>query len=91
MDRALSVSVRQSLDVARKLRRLVQANDALVGTAEALAPLLNQIGALPAGARAKLVEVLEALGIDSADFAVIVAALGVIRQSIEGTLTRQQP
>lgn len=84
-------SIKQRLDVERKLTRLVQLNDAIVQQMQALAPLLDQIGGLSPTARAKLVDVLTAMGVSTADFDALVAALGSVRQTIENKLTLQQP
>ncbi len=87
----MSVTIKQRIDAERKLLRLVQLNDALVQQMAALAPLLDKIGSLPAGARAKLDEVLGAMGIDVADFDALIGALGVARTAIESELSLQQP
>ncbi len=87
----MPVSIKQRIDAERKLLRIVQLNDALVQQVAALAPLLDKIGSLPAGARAKLDEVLGAMGIDVGDFDALIGVLGIVRTSIESNLSLQQP
>ncbi len=87
----MSVTIKQRIDAERKLLRIVQLNDALVQQMAALAPILDKIGSLPSGARAKLDEVLGAMGIDVTDLDDLISKLGAARTAIEQNLSLQQP